>query len=55
MKFAPPWDALYARDMSQREFASEIGVSQARISQRNGQLVARARTDLQMLVLTESP
>jgi RNA polymerase sigma factor (sigma-70 family) len=55
LKFAPLWDALYARDMSQREFAAEIGVSQARISQRNGQFVARARADLDMLVSTESP
>lgn len=54
VKLAPLWDALYARDMSQREFAAEIGVSQARISQRNGQFLAHARTELRMLVLTES-
>jgi RNA polymerase sigma factor (sigma-70 family) len=55
LKLAPLWDALYARDISQREFAAEIGVSQARISQRNGQFVARARTDLHMLAPAESP
>lgn len=55
LKLAPLWDALYTRDMSQREFAAEIGVSQARISQRNRQFVARARTDLHMLVPTDSP
>lgn len=55
LKLAPLWNALYARDMSQREFAAEIGVSQARISQRNGQFVARARNELQMLIPIESP
>jgi RNA polymerase sigma factor (sigma-70 family) len=55
LKLAPLWHALYARDMSQRQFAAEIGVSQARVSQRNGQFVARARTELQMLVSSGAP
>jgi RNA polymerase sigma factor (sigma-70 family) len=55
VNLAPLWHGLYARDMSQREFAAEIGVTQARVSQRNGQFVARARTELQMLVSSESP
>ena len=51
---APPfvklWQGLYARDLSQREFAVEAGVSQARVSQRNKQFLARARTDLEQVV-----
>jgi RNA polymerase sigma factor (sigma-70 family) len=40
------WQGLYARDMSQREFAAEAGVTQACISQRNGKLIAHARAAL---------
>lgn len=49
-KLAPLWQGLYARDMSQREFAAEAGVSQARISQRNGKFLERARADLEALL-----
>jgi hypothetical protein len=40
------WQVLYARDMSQREFAAKTGVTQACISQRNGRLLAHAREAL---------
>lgn len=39
-------DALYYRDLSQRDFAAQEGVTQARISQRNGALLTMARRDL---------
>lgn len=42
-------DALYYRDMSQRDFAAREGVTQARISQRNGELLTAARHDLAQL------
>ncbi len=40
------WQGLYARDMSYREFAAKTGVTQACISQRNGNLLAHAREAL---------
>lgn len=42
-------EALYYRDQSQREFAKGEGVSQARISQRNVEMLALARRDLKDL------
>ncbi len=45
-KLAPIWQSLYSLDLSQREFAAEAGVSQARVSQRNGQLLDLAREAL---------
>ncbi len=42
-------EALYYRDLSQRDFAAEQGVTQARISQRNGEMLTLARRDLKHL------
>jgi len=42
-------EALYYRDLAQRDFAAEQGVTQARISQRNVQMLARARLELKHL------
>lgn len=42
-------NGLYFDDQSQRTLAAQEGVSQARISQRNSQLLARAREDLSEL------
>ena len=42
-------EALYYRDQSQRDFAKSEGVSQARISQRNVEMLTQARRDLKHL------
>lgn len=42
-------DALYFEDVSQRVLAKRLGLTQARISQLNGDLLARARRDLAFL------
>lgn len=44
-------EALYYRDQSQREFAKGEGVTQARISQRNREVLGIARRDLAHLRL----
>lgn len=45
-KLAPIWQALYTRDLSQREYALEVGVSQPRISQLHSLILDHARSDL---------
>lgn len=45
-KLSSLYRGLYSRDMSQREFAVTAGVSQARVSQRNGLFIQLAREAL---------